>query len=341
MNNNDTLLIRVDAHSSIGSGHVMRCIALAHQWQSLGGSVHFVMSMDAGVLFKRVKEENIHLHKIQSETSELNDIQTSLNIAKTIDADWVVLDGYHFSIQFQKEIKRSNFKLLIIDDNSEHEHYFADIILNPNIYGTKDFYPDEKIEPYTQLLIGREYVLLRKEFAKYKKYDKNFFSNRNNILITMGGGDPENVTLLVLKAINELNLNELNNIVIIGANNPNLESLNSYALNMCCNFQLFYNVKDMPSLLEWAHLVISATGSSCYEFNYMKVPFINITIAENQVNLANMTHLLGGYSLGWYNNISIAKLKETILFILKRKENPLPIIQFNNLTCERLMKEIE
>jgi len=336
--NNKKLLVRVDANSSIGSGHVMRCIAFAQQWQLLGGTVHFVMCLDAGELFKRVEKEGVYVHKTQQPASGINDIQTTLSIGKNIKADWIVLDGYHFTTQFQQEIKRANFKLIIIDDNSEHEHYYSDIVLNPNIYGVRHFYPYGKIEPYTQLLFGPQFVMLRKEFKNYAGRQKETITKRSNILITMGGGDHDNATLFVLKAINSLKCDDLNITLIIGPNNPNLESLRSYSQKMSSKLRLLYNVENMPALLDWAHLVISATGSSCYEFNFMRVPFINIIIAENQVNLAKKAHLLGGNSIGWHNNITIDKLKESILSILDNNQNPLPIIQFNNLACKQLMR---
>ena len=38
----ESLVIRVDADSKIGMGHLMRCLALAQAWKDAGGKVMFV-----------------------------------------------------------------------------------------------------------------------------------------------------------------------------------------------------------------------------------------------------------------------------------------------------------
>ena len=44
---NKNLIIRADATTRIGTGHIMRCIALAQAWQDQGGDVTFLSHCDS------------------------------------------------------------------------------------------------------------------------------------------------------------------------------------------------------------------------------------------------------------------------------------------------------
>jgi UDP-2,4-diacetamido-2,4,6-trideoxy-beta-L-altropyranose hydrolase len=39
---------------------------------------------------------------------------------------------------------------------------------------------------------------------------------------------------------------------------------------------------QMPELMEWADVAISAAGSTSWELLYMQVPFVGISVADNQ-----------------------------------------------------------
>jgi UDP-2,4-diacetamido-2,4,6-trideoxy-beta-L-altropyranose hydrolase len=67
------LLVRADANALIGSGHVMRCIALAQSWQDEGGAVMFLMAHGAIGVESRIRAEGFEIETLGSEPGSLAD----------------------------------------------------------------------------------------------------------------------------------------------------------------------------------------------------------------------------------------------------------------------------
>ena len=198
------LVIRADANSQIGIGHVMRCIALAQTWQDRGGKVTFLSHCDSEALHQRIIDEGFDFIPIEKPCPKPNDLSFTLKMLSAISHKlsaaslWLALDGYHFTPDYQKAIRENGYKLLVIDDMAHLDHYHADILLNQNIYASSLHYSCDR---ETVKLLGCEYVLLRREFLKYKDWKREIPEKAKKILVTMGGSDPDDVTLKVIRAL--------------------------------------------------------------------------------------------------------------------------------------------
>lgn len=279
MKNKKNLLIRADANARIGTGHVMRCLALAEAWLDTGGEVFFVSACDEPALEERLKKEGINIFHINQHAGTIGDADETVCIAHQYGADWIVVDGYQFGGEYQKTIKDSGHSLLFIDDYGHADHYYADIILNQNIYADMSLY--KKYEPCTRFLLGTKFVLLRHEFLKWYEWNRDIPKIARKILVTLGGSDPDNVTLKVIDAVKTVNLVGLEVKIVVGGANPNFEFIRE-AIKDFHNFILIQKSENMPELMAWADVAISAGGGTCWELLFMGVPSIVIPIAENQ-----------------------------------------------------------
>jgi RimJ/RimL family protein N-acetyltransferase len=137
--------------------------------------------------------------------------------------------------------------------------------------------------------LGTKYALLRQEFLQAVQPERMPASLCRRILVTLGGADPGNVSLTVLKALKQLRGNnqaDLEVRVVVGPANPHLALLTRASATLPFVCTIASASDDMPTLMSWADVVISAAGSTCWELAYLGVPFGTIVVADNQEQVA-------------------------------------------------------
>lgn len=267
----NTLIIRVDGNVDIGTGHFMRCLALAQYWQNNDGEIYFVMNNPQS-LEDRISLENMNLIKLEEVPASHEDALKLVDIFNELNGDWIIVDGYHFKSDYIDFIKQNDCKLLLFDDEGKLDNYSPDIILNQNLHAHNINY--KSLKDYTKLLLGTDYVLLRTEFLNYLNHEKPIKDVATNILVTLGGSDKNNYSLKVLKAINNIDDDSLNVIVLLGSKNPHKQDILDFIDESKVNITLLQNIKDMPSKMEWADLAFSSGGTTVWELAFMGVPVI-------------------------------------------------------------------
>lgn len=274
----------------MGTGHIMRCIALAQTWQDGGGTVTFICAEIPGALAARIESEGFDLFRIVAKPGSLDDLVQTLNVVQSaignrqsaIISSWLVLDGYRFDLDYQRGIRVAGHKLLLIDDHNHRPEYECDILLNQNINAAE---LDYSINPDAQMLFGTQYALLRREFQCLEKTERDFPNIGKNVLVTLGGADPDNVTLRVIEALQKMNMPNMCTKVVVGPANPHMDSLQQFTSLSTRNCHLISSVRNMPELMQWADLAVSAGGSTCWELCCLGVPFLSVVLAENQRGL--------------------------------------------------------
>ncbi len=305
------LLIRADASPRIGTGHIMRCLALAQAWQTDVGQACFLTSSEIAALEDRLRVEGFEVLLHTESLGGQKDAENTVAVARDMAAKVIVVDGYHFDATYQRRLKTAGFRVLVVDDNAHADHYFADWVLNQNIYAHEGLYTNR--EPYTQLLLGTRYALLRREFWLWRGWQRQIEPVGRKVLVTLGGSDPDNVTLKVIQALQQVELPDLEAIVVVGGSNPHFAELQAAIKTTDRRIILQRNVTDMPKLIAWADMAIAAGGSTCWELAFMGLPGILIVLAKNQELLIDRLHMLGAFkSLGWYHLLKVSHLSESL-----------------------------
>ncbi|MFC1821074.1 UDP-2,4-diacetamido-2,4,6-trideoxy-beta-L-altropyranose hydrolase [Thermodesulfobacteriota bacterium] len=313
------LIIRADTSTQIGAGHAMRCLALAQAWQDAEGCATFLMSEVTPTLKTRLLSEGIEVIHLSAYPGSADDAVQTRELAQQVGAAWIVVDGYHFGADYQRIIKDANVGLLFIDDNEHAGHYYADIVLNQNIYAHELLY--ENKEPYTRFLRGTRYILLRREFLKWHGWKREIPHAARKVLVTMGGGDPDNVTLKVMQALQQIDIGRLEVEIVVGANNPHFLELQSAIHNPQSAIHLKKDVINMPELMSRADVAVSAGGSTCWEMAFMGLPAAVLVLAENQKDIAAGLGEAGVViNLDQYTEVSVEKAANTLARMIEDRE---------------------
>ena len=276
------LVLRTDASVAIGTGHVMRCLALAQAWEDAGGRAIFAMAQATPAVEGRLRNEGFEVARVSAQVGSATDAEETADLAQQRGASWVVVDGYEFGAEYQASLKNRGLKVLFIDDNGHAAYYSADLVLNQNAHTSEDLYRSRELS--TKLLLGPRFALLRREFTAWRGWKREIPVVARKVLVTMGGSDPDNVTQRVIETI--LSERDFDMTIAVGGSNPHLAKLRELA-GGCSAVRLVENASNMPELIANADVAVAGAGITSWEMCFLGLPALLIVLADNQQGIAN------------------------------------------------------
>ena len=260
------ILFRCDSSSTIGLGHVKRCLVLATRLKELNKNLKIYFSTQN--LFGNINEEILKLG-FSIYSIENNRVSSIENLINELKIDLLIIDSYEIDINFETELKLNNPNLKILSFDDMIKPHKSDIILNHGIQAKKSYY--KKLVPKNcKILCGSEYTLLRDEF--FKKYNKKI--EKNSVAIILGGNDILNLSSKITDLLLEIN-NKYKITVITTSVNPNIDKLNP-------KLEILIDISNIAEVLSYKELIICSSSGALFEVMALKKKFINIEVAENQ-----------------------------------------------------------
>jgi UDP-2,4-diacetamido-2,4,6-trideoxy-beta-L-altropyranose hydrolase len=312
----DNILIRADASTAIGGGHVMRCLALAKAWQREGGRVCYLMAETIAALDARFGEESVQHERMAAQPGSLEDAEQTVAWARRLRAPWIVVDGYRFAPDYIHILKASGLRVLMLDDDARFGFYEADVVLNQNIDACAESY---QRAASTHLLLGANYILLRPEFLD-ERPQRDITEVARKFLVTMGGSDSENVTASVVRALPRLGDN-FEVTVVVGGASPHYESLQGLVERLPVKVHMERSLANMAPIMRWADVAIAAPGGTCWELAFLGVPMILITLSlEQEKNAASISKSGAALTLGWHANLSEQEISDAIKSVMENAD---------------------
>lgn len=289
------IAIRVDSSEKIGTGHFMRCLALADVLHQRGAQTCFLSRHMPDHFLELLSQQGHDFLPLNSgtdrlvtgdlahapwlESSQEKDAQVSLDVLSSHSWDWLIVDHYALDIRWERVLRQTARKILVLDDLGDRRHD-CDILIDQNFYLDMPGRYAGKVPAQCQLLLGPRFALLRDEFRELHQKARPRQGSVGRILVFFGGVDAENCTDFVLRAFPEVGVEDIQIDVVLGAQHPFRESIQS----TCRHSGYSYHVQTprMAELMAAADLAIGAGGTTTWERCCLGVPSIAISTADNQ-----------------------------------------------------------
>lgn len=329
------VLVRADASRRIGSGHVMRCLALADGLRQQGAEVSFVCREAQGWLGALVEAHGYAMHPLPpgslerdtssgyatwlGETQEV-DAQQTLQVCSEVGRfDWVVVDHYAIDARWERMLRHCCAKIMVIDDLANRQHD-CDLLLDQNLMtSVEDRYaalvPDDCVQ-----LLGPRFALLRPAFRAERLADGTKGRGQSRLFVFLGGSDPDDYTSLVLDALQLLPPGSISADVVVGAGNARAE-----ALRLRCQgvpgLRFHQQVADIERLMASADLAVCSAGSITWERCCLGLPAVTMAIADNQAMIGVEAAAAGlSVHLGAAKDLDAKEIADVIARLLESQD---------------------
>lgn len=275
------VLFRADASTPMGTGHVMRCLALAQVLRDRGASCAFLSTEQPGHLLEHIRERGFEATALPAAAA--TDPARTLAALRGDTVDWLVVDHYALDAPWERGLRPACRRLLAIDDLADRPHD-CDLLLDQNVGRSADAYR-HLVPAACRVLAGPAHAVLRPEFAELRAASlaRRPTAAARKLLVTLGGSDPQDMSSRVLDALAGCALPpDFAITVVMGAKAPHLASVRAAASRLPWPTEVVVNASDMAQRMAQSDLAIGAAGTTALERCCLGLPSLVLILADNQ-----------------------------------------------------------
>lgn len=268
------VVLRADASSEIGTGHVMRQVALAEELLLQGAEV-FLVGEVRGPSWLEDKLTSVSgLQRIDQTTGTFDS-----GVLQELGASVSAIDSYALG---QSELAKWEAKSLrtVVFIDGPWQRLEGGSAVVPAISDKFGWLEDLR-RSFDSVHSGPEFLMIRSEIRRAKQRLLQEPPYSPQILVVLGGADPRGLTAVIESAV--LEFASEHKVVIVGKE----DSADFARANLDIRDGVIYSPRS--SFLEElakSTLVISAAGTTSGELLFLGIPSIFIPVADNQAENA-------------------------------------------------------
>lgn len=298
-------VFRTDANPAIGTGHLMRCLALAEALRQGGGRCLFLCrGAGLGGLADKIAGAGHELlalpegpaadpseaglppharwlpHGWQHDAASCRQLLAGYPVA-----DWLIVDHYALDERWEQAMAPVAGQRLAIDDLADRRHDCA-LLLDQNLLPGQEARYAGKLPAACSRLFGPQHALLRPQFAAARQRTANARHGGGpcRLLVMFGGADRDDLTGQTVSLIAGLGLDLVVEVVAgpLYAHRERLEQ----RLQGLPRATLHVAPEHIADLMAAADLAIGSPGTTSWERCALGLPSIAIAVADNQEAMA-------------------------------------------------------
>lgn len=260
------VLLHCNAGGDYGMGHLMRCLALTEEATAQGWH-----AMIAGDIDERAQQIASRFAPDVSVRPTLGPDAMSVTIEQFdpsvihLDSYWPEADALHLPGTLLSNMQDGEFGVRP-----------AELAIDANL-GAEEWYQRPEVSRHH--LAGVSAAIIRQQ-VRSRRGARSGPNERPRVLIVLGGTDPMNLTTRVVAALAAVDAPLTITVICPPLQHDNLTQV---AQSLPHDVVIRDFVDDLPALAVTQDLVISASGTSVWDFACLSVPMALVCVTENQV----------------------------------------------------------
>jgi UDP-2,4-diacetamido-2,4,6-trideoxy-beta-L-altropyranose hydrolase len=298
---------RTDSSKLIGAGHLRRCLKLADDLKYKTKDIIFITRNLKGNFNKLINKKKFKLALIKN-NKFTNDLNETKKICKKFKINYLIIDNYKIGSNWEKKIRSSVEKLIVIDDFTKKKHY-CDLIFN-NL--------KNKTSKKTKNFTGLEYVIIPNNI--YKKNTKREKNSNLTVGTFFGTNDSKNCSEKFLSIFSKKEFKKFKFIAVLGNNNSKKNEIER-TYNKHKNINIEKQFIDMKNFLKKIDILITSGGVTSYEALCNNIECINVPINYYQKTNSFFQRKKKISRILNYNEIQNKKGLKVLVNLLRKSNN--------------------
>lgn len=313
----------------MGSGHVIRCLALADELRRRGAGTRFIARRLPPLLEAEIRRRGHAVARLSvpfdpdpmltgyarwlGVRTEVDALETAGTLSAAGGVDWLVYDHYALDARWSCIAREHSNRVLAIDDLADRTHE-CDMLVDQTPCGNSTLRYENLVPAACRQLLGPRYALIGAEFVAARAAARIRTDGVHSILVALGAFPEDALVARILDGLSEPLRSRGISVHVLGEAQP---ATARYGFDL----QAHGFVQHPAALILTSDLAIGGGGSSAWERCCLALPSAIVVIADNQRLMAEgLEHSGCAINLGPPSSILATQVSQAVTDLIRDPE---------------------